>query len=62
MVENSQTVPEAAKCAQQMGMNEFVSGAKAFFVVLEEHAVLMPTIRKMLDSQYSPRATWARPS
>ena len=52
VVENPSIVPEVAKCAQQMGINEYVSGAKAFVVVLEEHAVLMPGIRKLLDSQY----------
>ncbi len=52
VVENPQLVPEVAKCAQQMGMNEYASGARAFIVVLEEHAVLMPGIRKILDSQY----------
>ena len=52
VVEDPKVVPEVAKCAQQMGMNEYISGARAFFVVLEEHAVLMPGIRKILDSQY----------
>jgi len=52
VAEDPKLVPEVAKCAQQMGMNEYISGAKAFFVVLEEHAVLMPGIRKILDSQY----------
>lgn len=52
VAENPEVVPEVAKCAQQMGMNEFASKAGAFFVVLEEHAVLMPGIRRLLDSQY----------
>ena len=52
VVENPEIVPEVAKCAQQMGINEYISGAKAFIVILEEHAVLMPGIRKILDSQY----------
>jgi nitroreductase len=52
VVENPAVVPEVAKCAQQMGINEFTAKAKAFFVVLEEHAVLMPSLRRVLDSQY----------
>lgn len=52
VVEDPKVAPEVAKCAQQLGINEYISGAKAFFVVLEEHAVLMPGIRKILDSQY----------
>jgi nitroreductase len=52
VVETPEIVAEAAKCAQQIGMNPWLSTAKAFIVVLEEHAVLMPAIRKILDSQY----------
>ena len=52
VVENPAIVPEVAKCAQQLGANEYIAGAKAFIVVLEEHAVLMPQIRKIIDSQY----------
>jgi nitroreductase len=33
-------------------MNPFLSKAQAFIVVLEEHAVLMPAVRRILDSQY----------
>lgn len=35
-----------------MNMNPFLSKAKAFIVVLEEHAVLRPSVRNILDSQY----------
>lgn len=52
VVEDPKLAPEVAQCAQQMGINEYISGAKAFIVVLEEHAVLMPGIRKIMDSQY----------
>ena len=53
VVDDPVLVPEVAKCAQPMeGMNAFASKARAFIVVLEEHAVLMPKIRIMLDSQY----------
>ncbi|MDR1840364.1 MAG: nitroreductase family protein [Holophagales bacterium] len=51
-VEDPQLVLEVAKCAQRLGINEYVSKAGAFIVVLEEHAVLMPQLRAMLDSQY----------
>jgi nitroreductase len=52
VAENPEIVPEVAKCSQQLGINEYIAGAKAFIVVLEEHAVLMPKIRVFLDSQY----------
>jgi nitroreductase len=52
VVENPDLVPEVAKSSQQLGGNEYISQAKAFIVVLEEHAVLMPRLRCMLDSQY----------
>lgn len=52
VAEDPTVVAEVAKCAQQMGMNEWLVKAKAFIVVLEEHAVLMPGIRRLLDSQY----------
>jgi nitroreductase len=52
VVEKLEIVTEAAKCGQQMGMNPFLSKAGAFIIVLEEHAVLMPAIRRLLDSQY----------
>ncbi|MDR0841025.1 MAG: nitroreductase family protein [Christensenellaceae bacterium] len=52
VVESPAIVAEVAKCGQQNGMNQFLANAGAFIVVLEEHAVLMPGIRKMLDSQY----------
>lgn len=52
VVEKPDLVPEVAKCAMQMGINEYIGGAKAFIIILEEHAVLMPAIRRILDSQY----------
>jgi nitroreductase len=52
VVETPELVAEAAKCGQQMGMNPWLSTAKAFVVILEEHAVLAPIIRKIIDSQY----------
>ena len=52
VAETPEIVAEVAKCAQQMGMNPYASKAKAFIVVLEEHAHLMPGISCLLDSQY----------
>ncbi|MDR2934373.1 MAG: nitroreductase family protein [Candidatus Adiutrix sp.] len=52
VVEDPLVVPEVAKTSQVLGINEYVSGARAFIVLLEEHAVLMPRLRAFLDSQY----------
>jgi nitroreductase len=52
VAETPDVVAEVAKCGQQMSMNPFLSKAKAFIIVLEEHAVLAPAIRKLFDSQY----------
>lgn len=52
VAEDPKIVPEVAKCAQQLGINGFLDKAKAFVVILEEHAVLMPGLRRLLDSQY----------
>ncbi|MDR1438705.1 MAG: nitroreductase family protein [Clostridiales bacterium] len=51
VAEKPDVVAEVAKCGQQMNFNGFLSGAKAFIVILEEHAVLAPPIRKIFDSQ-----------
>ena len=52
VAESPEVVAEAAKCGQQLGLNVFLSNASAVIVVLEEHAVLVPTLRSILDSQY----------
>ncbi len=52
VVEDPALVSEVAKTSQQLGLNEFTSGARAFIVALEEHAVLNPKIRCLFDSQY----------
>jgi nitroreductase len=52
IVESPEVVAEVAKCGQQMGINGFLDKAGAFIIVLEEHAVLMPALRRVLDSQY----------
>ncbi|MDR1578702.1 MAG: nitroreductase family protein [Deltaproteobacteria bacterium] len=55
VVDNPQLVPEVAKCTHQLGVNEYLSKAGAFIIVLEDHAVLMPKVACLLDSQY-----WAK--
>ena len=52
VVETPEKVQEVALCAQQLGFNAFAPKAQAFIIVLEEHAVLNPKIRCILDSQY----------
>ena len=52
VVETPDLVAEVAKCGQQMNMNPFLSKAKAFIIVFEEHAVLAPAIRGIVFSQY----------
>ena len=52
VVETPALVAEVGKTPQQMGMNAYAAEAKAFIIVLEEHATLMPSLRTMLDSQY----------
>jgi nitroreductase len=52
VVEDPALVPEVAKCPRQLGINDYIASARAFIVVLEEHAVLMPALRCIIDSQY----------
>ncbi|MDR3229861.1 MAG: nitroreductase family protein [Synergistaceae bacterium] len=52
VVDNPKVVPEVAKCGQPLDSNGFLANAGAFIIVLEEHAVLMPRLRTMLDSQF----------
>jgi nitroreductase len=52
VAESPDVVAEVAKCGQQLNLNPFLSKAKAFIVILEEHAVLNPTVRRFFDSQY----------
>jgi nitroreductase len=40
------------KCCQQLNQNSYITKAKAFIIILEEHAVLSPVIRCFIDSQY----------
>jgi nitroreductase len=52
VVENPNLVSEIAKCGQQLKQNAFLGTAKAFIIILEEHAVLSPVISYFLDSHY----------
>ena len=52
VVEDKNMLPKVAETTMQLGANAYMAGAKAFIVILEEHAVLMPGVRKIFDSQY----------
>ena len=52
VAETPEIVEKVAKCGQQMRMNPFLTQAKAFIIVLEEHAVLRAAVSGLLDSQY----------
>lgn len=52
VVESPEKVAAVAKCAMQLGANPYAAGAKAFVIVVEEHAKLMPAIAKVVESQY----------
>jgi nitroreductase len=52
VVETPELVSQVAQCGQQLKQNAWLETAKAFIIVLEEHAVLSPVISCFLDSQY----------
>ncbi|MDR1402461.1 MAG: nitroreductase family protein [Tannerellaceae bacterium] len=52
VIENQDMVSQIALCGQQLKQNAWLKTAKAFIIVLEEHAVLSPVISCFLDSQY----------
>jgi nitroreductase len=52
VVENPEMVAQIAQCGQQLNQNIWLSSAKAFIIILEEHAVLSSVISCFLDSQY----------
>jgi nitroreductase len=52
VVEKQDMVSQIALCGQQLKQNGWLGTAKAFIIVLEEHAVLSPVISCFLDSQY----------
>ncbi|MDR3153581.1 MAG: nitroreductase family protein [Deltaproteobacteria bacterium] len=51
VVEDPAKVRELAAATDMLGANKYIAAAKALFVILEEPAVLMPTIAKIMDSQ-----------
>ncbi len=51
-VETPAVVAKVAECAQQLGANAFLDKARAFIVVLEERAVLMPAVARLIDNRY----------
>lgn len=52
VAEKPDTVKQVAECVPQLGMNPYAAAAKAFIVVVEEPATLMPKISCLLDNQY----------
>ncbi|AEF85582.1 nitroreductase [Treponema primitia ZAS-2] len=52
VVESEDMVSQIALCGQQLKQNVWLGTAKAFIIILEEHAVLSPIISCFLDSQY----------
>lgn len=52
VAESPDVVGELAKCGQQLKQNAFLDSARAFIIILEEHAVLSPIVSCFLDSQY----------
>jgi nitroreductase len=52
VVETPEMVAQIAQCGQQLKLNAWLSSTKAFIIILEEHAVLLPAISCFLDSQY----------
>ena len=53
VVDDPEAVAKIARAGQPFGnVNSFLDNAKAFIVLIEEHAVLMPGIRPLLDSQH----------
>jgi nitroreductase len=52
VAEDQNTVSQIALCGQQLKQNSWLETAKAFIIVLEEHAVLSPVVSCFLDSQY----------
>jgi nitroreductase len=52
VVESHDMVSQVALCGQPLKQNSWLGTARAFIIVLEEHAVLSPVISCFLDSQY----------
>jgi nitroreductase len=51
VVEDPSIVPQVAQATVRLGINEYMKSAKAFIIAFEEHAVLMPQVRSICDSQ-----------
>jgi nitroreductase len=51
VVETPNLVKEVASSVALLGINNYLSSATAFFVILEERAKLMPKVAQFLDSQ-----------
>lgn len=52
LVRDPALVAKVAKATMQLELNSWTDTVPAFFVVIEEHAVLMPKLRCVIDSQY----------
>jgi nitroreductase len=52
VVESPDMVRRVAECGQALKQNAWLGTAKAFIIILEEHAVLSPVISCFIDSQY----------
>ena len=65
VAQSPQVVAGLAEASMQLGLNGYMGGpggAKAFIVLLEEHAVLLPRLRAFLDSQYFAQGDLGRAS
>jgi nitroreductase len=52
IVKSPALVAQVAQCGMQLGMNSFLTTAKAFVIILEVKTKLMRKIGGLLDSQY----------
>lgn len=52
VVESPEMVAKVAETPQQLGMNAYAGEARAFVVVVEQAATLMPALRPLVDGQY----------
>jgi nitroreductase len=51
VVEDPAKAAVVAAATEQLGVNKYIANVKAFFVVCEEQATLMPKIAPLMDSQ-----------
>lgn len=52
VVETPELVTEVANCTMQLGINSYIANAKAFIIVVEQHATLIPRLRPLFPSQF----------